>query len=138
MLARRAVEVARTGRGEVDRIEELVGGEAPDVLAALRELVDQMAMRVGLGPEVRRHHRGQLALIRRREPKLQAAAEERGRKLALAVARDNDERERAAPHPAIDYGRGAVRVIGQNLDSAGLLLDASELRNRELAVFEDM
>src|SRR4051794_12855973 len=65
-----------------------------------------------------------------------ATTQERGREVALAVARQDDEGELVTANPSVDDRERAVALGFLDLDPP--LLEASELRDHELAALEDI
>ncbi|CAM5721121.1 hypothetical protein SBADM41S_06187 [Streptomyces badius] len=96
---------------------------------------------VDLGQRVRaqmgRHDGAQPLLVGVRQVQPQAAAQEGGRELPLAVARDDDDRELLAAHdtPVDGHGVAAPRAVDLDVVLAGR--EPGEFGDLELALLED-
>jgi hypothetical protein len=119
--------------------EKLIGGQPTDLIAALQERGDQVtAALVGTGGKMGRDHGGQLLLVRIRYLKPQAASQECGRELALAVTGDHHDRERVAAHDPLPDHRLTAPVRGVHVDVRYPPTYPHQLRYDEFAVLEDI
>src|SRR5271154_13557 len=130
--------LAGSVRGQVHGVQQLVGGQGAFAPAG-HELVEQVLPASGeVRAEMTGDDPGELLGAGHRKLKPQAAAQESGRELTLAVARQDDERERLAQYLSVVQLYPVPWILGQHAHIRRPVSDPGQLRDGVSGILENV